>query len=73
MLGRKGWIDQINFRDPAPARTKDEAAWRVVDPILGNATPVYRYAPNTCGPHEANALVGGEGVWHDRRLQEVTA
>ena len=27
-----------------------EAAWRVVDPVLGNVTPVYRYKPNT-GAH----------------------
>jgi len=48
-----------------------EAAWRVVDPVLGDATPVYCYAPNTWGPHEANALVGGEGGWHDPRVHEV--
>lgn|GEM_PF-28067 len=33
-----------------------EAAWRVVDPILGNPTPLYAYEPNTWGPAEANAL-----------------
>jgi hypothetical protein len=24
-----------------------EAAWRVVDPVLGNETPVHEYEPNT--------------------------
>jgi glucose-6-phosphate 1-dehydrogenase len=47
-----------------------EAAWRVVDPVLGNATSVYRYAPNSWGPHEADALVVGEGGWHNPRVEE---
>ena len=29
-----------------------EAAWRVVDPVLGNATPLSEYEPNTWGPPE---------------------
>jgi glucose-6-phosphate 1-dehydrogenase len=29
-----------------------EAAWRVVDPVLGAATPVCEYDPNTWGPVE---------------------
>ena len=33
-----------------------EAAWRVVEPVLGAATPVYEYAPGTWGPLEAEAL-----------------
>lgn len=32
-----------------------EAAWRIVDPILGKATPVYEYEPGAWGPGEANA------------------
>ena len=27
-----------------------EAAWRVVDPVLGNVTPIMEYEPNTWGP-----------------------
>jgi glucose-6-phosphate 1-dehydrogenase len=50
-----------------------EEAWRVVDPILGNVTPVYPYEPNTWGPDEANALVAGEGGWHNPCVQEVAA
>ncbi|HEY7066685.1 MAG TPA: glucose-6-phosphate dehydrogenase [Chloroflexota bacterium] len=41
-----------------------EAAWRVVDPVLGNATPVYEYEPNTWGPAEADALIAADGGWH---------
>ena len=42
-----------------------EAAWRIVDPILGNATPVVEYEPNTWGPLEANRLIAGDGGWHN--------
>ena len=38
-----------------------EQAWRIVEPILGNATPLYRYEPNTWGPAEVEEItpVGG--------------
>jgi glucose-6-phosphate 1-dehydrogenase len=42
-----------------------EAAWRVVDPILGNVTPVYEYEPGTWGPAEADRIIGGESGWHN--------
>ena len=42
-----------------------EAAWRVVDPILGSATPVERYEPNSWGPANAARMMAGEGGWHD--------
>jgi hypothetical protein len=35
-----------------------EAAWRVVDPILGNVTPVAEYKPNSWPP-AAEPIVGG--------------
>ena len=31
-----------------------EEAWRIVDPILNQDTPLYRYAPHTWGPVKAN-------------------
>ena len=31
-----------------------EAAWRIVDPILGDATPLHEYEPDTWGPPEAD-------------------
>ena len=34
-----------------------EAAWRVVDPVLGDATPVHPYARGSWGPKEADALL----------------
>jgi glucose-6-phosphate 1-dehydrogenase len=42
-----------------------EAAWRVVEPILGDATPIRDYEPGTWGPAEAAALVGEDGGWHN--------
>ena len=40
-----------------------EAQWRIVEPILGNVTPVYVYEPGTWGPEEAQQLIGAEGPW----------
>ena len=42
-----------------------EAAWRVVDPILGNATPAHEYEPNSWGPAEADHVIAGDGGWHN--------
>jgi glucose-6-phosphate 1-dehydrogenase len=41
-----------------------EAAWRVVDPVLGDVTPVHEYEPGTWGPPEADAIVRDLGGWH---------
>ena len=43
-----------------------EEAWRIVDPVLDNATTIYPYAPGTWGPAEADALTPPEG-WTDPR------
>src|SRR5450432_1448079 len=40
-----------------------EEAWRIVDPVLGNAIPVDAYAPGTWGPVEADALTNSDGGW----------
>ena len=42
-----------------------EAAWAVVDAVLDNACPVYRYQPGTWGPVEANRLVADLEGWHN--------
>jgi glucose-6-phosphate 1-dehydrogenase len=42
-----------------------EAAWRVVDPVLGNTTPVIIYEPGTWGPSEADGLISSHGRWHN--------
>ena len=45
-----------------------EAAWRVVDPVLNNPTPVYEYEPGTWGPKEANRLIEQGADWHNPTL-----
>ena len=42
-----------------------EAAWRVVDPVLGDAVPVHPYAKGTWGPKEADKLLPERDPWHD--------
>jgi len=41
-----------------------EAAWAVVEPILGDVTPVREYEPGTWGPAEADRLTEEIGGWH---------
>jgi glucose-6-phosphate 1-dehydrogenase len=40
-----------------------DAEWRIVDDVLGNVTPVYRYKPGTWGPDEAQQLIGRDSPW----------
>jgi glucose-6-phosphate 1-dehydrogenase len=42
-----------------------EAAWRVVDPVLGDATPVHPYGKGSWGPKEADRLLSNRDTWHD--------
>lgn len=42
-----------------------DAAWRVIDPILGNITPVHEYASGSWGPQEADAIAAGIGGWRN--------
>lgn len=42
-----------------------EAAWRVVDPILGSVTPALEYEPDTWGPRAAELLAADDGGWHN--------
>ena len=43
------------------------AQWRIVEPILGDVTPIYRYRPGTWGPDETVGMIGEFGPWHDPR------
>ena len=42
-----------------------EAAWTVVDSILGNTVPLHPYRPGTWGPTEADSLMTEVGGWHN--------
>jgi glucose-6-phosphate 1-dehydrogenase len=44
-----------------------EAAWRVVDPVLGGEVLVLPYARGTWGPREADRLLPEGETWHDPR------
>jgi len=42
-----------------------EAAWAIVDPILGDCCPVETYEPGTWGPPDSRELAAEIGGWHD--------
>jgi glucose-6-phosphate 1-dehydrogenase len=42
-----------------------EAAWAIVQPILGHATPLFDYEPGSWGPSEADGLATEIGGWHN--------
>jgi len=42
-----------------------EAAWAIVDPILGDCCPVDAYEPGTWGPPDSRELAADIGGWHD--------
>ena len=42
-----------------------EAAWQIVDPVLGDAVPVHPYARGSWGPKEADRLLSDRDTWHD--------
>jgi glucose-6-phosphate 1-dehydrogenase len=42
-----------------------EAAWEVVDPVLGSVVPVQPYARGSWGPQQASGLLPAGEPWHD--------
>jgi len=42
-----------------------EAAWAIVEPILGDCCPTEMYEPGTWGPPDARELAADIGGWHD--------
>jgi len=42
-----------------------EEAWRIVDPVLKNGTPVYEYEPGTWGPKEVDQNIAPPGGWQN--------
>jgi glucose-6-phosphate 1-dehydrogenase len=42
-----------------------EEAWRIVDPVLKEGTPVYEYEPGTWGPKEVDSRVSPPGGWQN--------
>ena len=42
-----------------------EAAWEIVDPVLGDVVPVHPYAKGSWGPGEATRLLPDRDTWYD--------
>jgi glucose-6-phosphate 1-dehydrogenase len=42
-----------------------EGAWKIVEPVLGNAVPVHPYPRGSWGPAEADRLLPSGDTWHD--------
>ncbi len=42
-----------------------EAAWAVVDPVLDAHHRAHTYKPGSWGPKQADALIAGDGSWHN--------
>ena len=42
-----------------------EAAWAIVEPILGDCCPTEMYEPGTWGPPDSRELAADIGGWHD--------
>jgi len=42
-----------------------EEAWRIVDPVLKDGTPVYEYEPGTWGPKEVDSSAAPPGGWQN--------
>lgn len=47
-----------------------EAQWRIVDPILGNQTPLYFYDQGSWGPAEADQVIARDGLWYNPKPVE---
>jgi len=48
-----------------------EESWRIVDPVLDNATPLVEYEPNTWGPPELSTAFVPKGGWHNPACTET--
>ena len=48
-----------------------EEAWRIVDPMLKAATPVYPYAPHTWGPDQVDSKLRPPCGWDDPKAEEA--
>jgi glucose-6-phosphate 1-dehydrogenase len=60
-------ISEALIGDTAHFARQDEveAAWAIVDPVLGLKTIPYEYTPGTWGPQQADHLISGPCSWHN--------
>ena len=60
-------ISEALIGDTAHFARQDEveAAWAIVDPVVGLKTSPHEYTPGTWGPQEADHLISGPCSWHN--------
>jgi glucose-6-phosphate 1-dehydrogenase len=60
--------------DPTLFAREDEveAAWAIVEPILGDRPKTLEYEPGQWGPAEAEQLIDGECGWHNPGAEAST-
>jgi len=66
MLPYERLLGEAMEGDPALFAREDsvDAAWAVVQPILGDVTAVHEYEPGNWGPVDADRLTAEVGGWH---------
>jgi glucose-6-phosphate 1-dehydrogenase len=66
MLAYEELLDDALHGDSTRFAREDyvEEAWRIVQPVLGNVTPVHPYKPGTWGPPEAQKIAPPNGWWN---------
>jgi glucose-6-phosphate 1-dehydrogenase len=47
-----------------------EEQWRIIDPILGDGSPLYYYELNSWGPAEADQVIARHGLWYNPEQEE---
>ena len=47
-----------------------EAAWAVVEPVLGSHHQTLPYPRGSWGPKEADALIAADGGWHNPKSED---
>jgi glucose-6-phosphate 1-dehydrogenase len=67
MLPYERLLEAAANGDPTLFAREDavEESWRIVNPILGDVTPLYQYTPGTWGPPEVDRLVSPDEGWRD--------
>ena len=67
MVACERLLSQVMHGDPQLFVRQDsvEASWAIVDPILGDRTPLGFYEPGSWGPPEAERLAASIGGWHN--------
>ncbi len=67
MLPYEELLDDAMHGDSTRFAREDyvEEAWRIVQPVLGNTTPLHFYDPGSWGPTEGEALAAAHGGWRN--------